>query len=179
MSRIGKKPIQIPKDVQVRLEGDIISVKGPKGKLTRELHPKVAVDVADEHIAVSVPDESKASKSLQGLTRMLIDNMVTGVTKGFEKALEIVGVGYRVEIQDRTAVLNLGYSHPIHFELPDGIEAKVEKTKIVLSGIDREVLGMTAAKMRSFRRPEPYKGKGLRYEGERVRRKAGKAGAAA
>ena len=177
MSRIGKKPIAIPKGVEVRLEGDQLIIKGPKGELNLNVHPDVKLDIEDNNIAVSVVDETRESRSIHGLFRVLIDNMVTGVTKGFERVLEIVGVGYRAELKGRTAVFNLGYSHPINFELPEGIDAKIEKTKITLSGIDRELLGMTAAKIRSFRKPEPYKGKGIKYAGEMIRRKAGKAGA--
>ena len=177
MSRIGKKPIAIPKGVEVRLEGDQLIIKGPKGELNLSVHPDVKLDMGGDSISVSVVDETRESRSIHGLFRVLIDNMVTGVTKGFKKNLEIVGVGYRAELKGRTAVFNLGYSHPINFELPEGIDAKIEKTKITLSGIDRELLGMTAAKIRSFRKPEPYKGKGIKYAGEMIRRKAGKAGA--
>jgi len=177
MSRIGKKPIAIPKGVEVRLEGDQLIIKGPKGELNINVHPDVKLVIEDNNIAVSVVDETRESRSVHGLFRALIDNMVTGVTKGFERVLEIVGVGYRAELKGRTAVFNLGYSHPINFELPKGIDAKIEKTKITLSGIDRGLLGMTAAKIRSFRKPEPYKGKGIKYAGEMIRRKAGKAGA--
>ena len=177
MSRIGKKPIAIPKGVEVRLEGDQLIIKGPKGELNLSVHPDVKLDMGGDSISVSVVDETRESRSIHGLFRVLIDNMVTGVTKGFEKNLEIVGVGYRAELKGRTAVFNLGYSHPINFELPEGIDAKIEKTKITLSGIDRELLGKTAAKIRSFRKPEPYKGKGIKYAGEMIRRKAGKAGA--
>jgi large subunit ribosomal protein L6 len=177
MSRVGKKPIFIPKDVEVKSEGDFLIVKGPKGELKRKIHPKVRLDVDGDNIAVSVADESVESKSLHGLFRVLVDNMVTGVTKGFENILEIVGVGYRAEMKGRTAVFNLGYSSPIQFELPDGIDAKIEKTKIILSGIDKELVGRTAAKIRALRKPEPYKGKGIRYADEIIRRKAGKAGA--
>jgi large subunit ribosomal protein L6 len=177
MSRIGKKPIAIPKGVEVKLEGDQLSIKGPKGQLSISVHPCVKLDIGGDSIAVSVIDETRESRSIHGLFRVLIDNMVTGVTKGFERVLEIVGVGYRAELKGRTAVFNLGYSHPINFELPEGIDAKIDKTKITLSGIDRGLLGKTAAKIRSFRKPEPYKGKGIKYAGEKIRRKAGKAGA--
>jgi large subunit ribosomal protein L6 len=177
MSRIGNKPIPIPKDVAVKFERDLLTVKGPKGELKRQVHPKVHVDTADNQIVLSISDGTREGRSLHGLFRVLIDNMVTGVTKGFERTLEIVGVGYRAELKGRTAVFNLGYSHPINFDLPDGIDAKIEKTKIVLSGIDKELLGMTAAKIRSFRKPEPYLGKGIKYANEIIRRKAGKAGA--
>jgi large subunit ribosomal protein L6 len=177
MSRVGKKPISIPKGVDVKLEQGFLTVKGPKGELKREIHPKVQVAVNDGQILVSVTDDTKESHSLHGLTRALIANMVNGVTKGFEKALEIVGVGYRAELNGRTAVLNIGYSHPVNYQLPEGIEVKIEKTKIVLGGIDKELLGLTAAKIRSFKKPEPYKGKGIKYSDEAIRRKAGKAGA--
>ena len=176
MSRIGKKPIAIPKGVEVKLKGAQLTIKGPKGELNLSVHPDVKLDMEGDSISVSVVDETRESRSIHGLFRVLIDNMVTGVTKGFERVLEIVGVGYRAELKGRTAVFNLGYSHPINFELPEGIDAKIEKTKITLSGIDRELLGMTAAKIRSFRKPDPYKGKGIKYAGEMIRRKAGKAG---
>ena len=178
MSRIGKKPINIPKDVEIKLEGNFITVKGPKGVLKRQIHPKIKVNIDGDKIVLSIVDGTKKSRSLFGLFRMLIDNMVTGVTKGFETALEIVGVGYRAELNGRTAVFNLGYSNTINFRLPDGIDAKIEKTKILLMGMDNELLGVTAAKIRAFRKPEPYKGKGIRYVDEYIRRKAGKAGAA-
>ena len=177
MSRIGKKPIAIPKGVEVKLEGDQLSIKGPKGQLSINVHPYVKLDIGGDSIDVSVNDETREARSIHGLFRVLIDNMVTGVTKGFERVLEIVGVGYRAELKGRTAVFNLGYSHPINFELPEGIDAKIEKTKITLSGIDRGLLGKTAAKIRSLRKPEPYKGKGIKYAEEKIRRKAGKAGA--
>ena len=176
MSRIGRWPIPVPNDAQVALDGDVLTVKGPKGELRRSLHPKIQLNMDEDKIVVSVPDDSRESRSLHGLFRVLVANMVTGVTKGFQRELEVVGVGYRAELQGRTAVFNLGYSHPIHFELPEGIDAKIEKTKVVLSGIDKELVGLTAAKIRSFRKPESYKGKGVRYAGEVVRRKAGKAG---
>lgn len=177
MSRIGKKPIPLPKDVICGLTGDLLNVKGPKGELQRRIHPKVNIQIESDQVVVSVKDENKSSKALHGLFRALIANMVTGVTEGFERGLEIVGVGYRAELSGRTATFQLGYSHPILFELPEGIDAKVEKDKVTLSGIDKELLGRTAAKIRAFRKPEPYKGKGIRYKGEIVRRKAGKSGA--
>lgn len=176
MSRIGKKPISIPNGVEISVDNGLLTVKGPKGKLTRQMHPRVSVTAGKDEIAVSVSDESRDSKAIHGLSRMLVANMVTGVSTGFEKALEIVGVGYRAELQGKTAILNVGYSQPVHFELPEGVEAKIDKTKITLSSIDKELLGLTAAKIRGVRKPEPYKGKGIRYADEVIRRKAGKTG---
>lgn len=178
MSRIGKKPIPIPKDVKIELKGDLLTVTGPKGELQRKIHPKVSINPDDKQIVVSVMDGSRGSKSLHGLFRALIANMVTGVSQGFERNLEIVGVGYRAELSGRTATFHLGYSHPIKFELPEGIDAKIERTKVTLNGADKEILGRTAAKIRSFRKPEPYKGKGIKYAEETIRRKAGKTAAA-
>lgn len=177
MSRIGKKPIPIPKGVKIELKGDILFVAGPHGELERKIYPEVSLSIAQNQIAVLVGDATKRSKSFHGLYRALIANMVTGVSHGFERVLEIVGVGYRAELSGRTATFHLGYSHPIDFELPKGVEAKIEKTKITLKSIDKELLGKTAAKIRSFRKPEPYKGKGIKYADEIVRRKAGKTGA--
>lgn len=177
MSRVGKKPIPIPKEVKIDLKGDLLVVTGPKGKLSRKIHPRVNIITKDGQMLVSVRDGNKGSKALHGLFRALIVNMVTGVTQGFERALEIVGVGYRVELSGRRATFHLGYSNPVNFELPEGVEARVEKTRITLIGMDKELLGRTAAKMRTLREPEPYKGKGIRYEGEIIRRKAGKTGA--
>ncbi|MDB9822118.1 50S ribosomal protein L6 [Deltaproteobacteria bacterium] len=177
MSRIGKMPIPIPKDVKVGLKDDILTINGPKGELKRNIHPKVYINTDNDEILISVNDESKESKSFHGLFRALIANMVTGVTQGFERVLEIVGVGYRAELSGRTATFHLGYSHTIEFELPDGINAEIEKTKITLRGIDKELLGRTAAKIRGFRKPEPYKGKGIKYADEMIKRKAGKTGA--
>jgi large subunit ribosomal protein L6 len=174
MSRIGKRPISIPEDVEAKLEGDLLMVKGPKGMLSRRVHPDVVVNIKGDQIFVSAVDGVRNSVSLQGLFRVLVANMVTGVTKGFERALEIVGVGYRAEVKGRTAVFSLGYSTPVNFELPEGIDAKIDKAKIILSGIDKELLGRTVAEIRSFRKPEPYKGKGIKYAEEMIRRKAGK-----
>ena len=178
MSRIGKRPIPITKDVEVKLDGDTVTVKGPKGILQRHIHDKVGIEIKDDNLMLSAKDDHRETRALHGLYGALILNMFTGVTKGFEKALEIVGVGYRAEINGRTAIFNLGYSNPIHFELPDGIDASVDKNKVVLSGIDKELLGRTAAQIRGLRKPEPYKGKGVKYVDEMIRRKAGKAGAA-
>lgn len=182
MSRIGKQPIQVPDGVTVEVkEGNLVSVKGPKGELSVKIHANINVEVKDNEVLVTRKDEEKLSMSLHGLSRTLVNNLVEGVTKGFEKRLEINGVGYRANIQGRKAVLSLGYSHPIEFEAPDGIELAIDNEKknvIIVSGIDKQVVGEVAAKIRSYRKPEPYKGKGIRYEGEQVRRKAGKAAAA-
>ncbi|MDQ1335944.1 MAG: large subunit ribosomal protein [Thermodesulfobacteriota bacterium] len=177
MSRIGKRPISIPANVDVTVDGDRVRVKGPKGVLERSVHPKISIELDGNALRVTTNDESREARSLHGLFGALVSNMVEGVTKGFQKGLEIVGVGYRAELKGRTAVFSLGYSHPIHFDLPEGIDAAVEKSKIVLSGIDKELLGVTAAKIRGLRSPEPYKGKGIKYADEVIRRKAGKAGA--
>jgi large subunit ribosomal protein L6 len=176
MSRIGKKPILIPKDVKVEITDDLLTVKGPKGELKKIIHPKVTLKLEDDRIVLTVADESKDTGALHGLFRALVANMVTGVSKGFERVLEIVGVGYRAEVNGKTATLHLGYSHPIVFDLPEGIDAVIDKTKITLNGIDKELLGKTAAKIRSFRKPEPYKGKGIKYAEEVIKRKAGKTG---
>ena len=177
MSRIGKKPIPIPKGVEVKITDGSVTVKGPKGSISRSTHAKVGIEVGEGNVLLSVADGSRESRSLHGLYGALISNMVSGVSKEFEKVLEIVGVGYRAEVKDQSVVLNLGFSHPINFNLPEGISAAVDKNKITLLGIDKELLGRTAAKIRGLRPPEPYKGKGLRYTDEHVRKKAGKTGA--
>ena len=177
MSRVGKKPIPIPKDVKIDRKDELLTVKGPKGALSLEIHPRVDIKTDNDQIVVFVNDGKKGSKPLHGLFRSLINNLVTGVTQGFAKVLEIVGVGYRAELSGKTVTFHLGYSHPIHFELPEGIDAKIDRTRITLNGIDKELLGKTAAKIRGLRKPEPYKGKGIRYVDEIIRRKAGKAGA--
>jgi len=180
MSRVGRKPIIVPKETQVTFDGEMLSVKGPRGELRRLIHPKVRLDISDSQISLSISDNSKESESFFGLFRSLIANMVLGVTEGFSRTLEIIGVGYRVELSGNQLVLNLGYSDPIKYDIPKGIQVQLDqKNKVVLSGIDKELLGITAAKIRSFRIPEPYKGKGVRYLGETVRRKAGKTGAKA
>ncbi len=177
MSRVGKKPIIVPKEVEVRLDGEILSVKGPKGELRRLIHPKVGLDINGSQITLSISDNTKESSAISGLFRSLIANMVLGVTEGFKKSLELIGVGYKVERSGNQLVFNLGYSNPIKYDIPKGIDVQLDqKTKIVLSGVDKELLGTVAAKIRSFRPPEPYKGKGVKYLGELVRRKAGKAG---
>jgi len=176
MSRIGKRPISIPSSVDVTVEADRIRVQGPKGVLERPVHSRISISLDNNTLRVITKDESREASSLHGLFGALVRNMVEGVTKGFQKGLEIVGVGYRAELKGRTAVFSLGHSHPIHFDLPDGIDAVMEKSKIILSGIDKELLGVTAAKIRQLRSPEPYKGKGIKYADEVIRRKAGKAG---
>ena len=176
MSRVGKMPIPLPTNVSVDFQEDVLILKGPLGELRRRIHPTVRVHTEDGKILVSVEEPGKKAKALHGLYRALIFNMVTGVSKGFERVLDIVGVGYRAELAGRTATFHLGYSHPVQFELPQGVDAKIEKTRITLNGIDKELVGRTAAKIRSFRKPEPYKGKGIKYAEETIRRKAGKTG---
>lgn len=179
MSRIGRAPIAVPAGVEVKINGNVIDIKGPKGQLSREFHPEMQVELSDGFITVTRPSEDKKHRSLHGLTRTLIANMVQGVTEGFTRNLEIHGVGYRAAKQGDKLVLSLGYSHPIEVEPAPGIEIEVPTpTRISVKGIDKELVGQTAANIRDFRRPEPYLGKGIRYEGERVRRKAGKAGKA-
>lgn len=177
MSRIGKRPIDIPQGVKVSIQQSLMKVEGPKGALSRTIAEGVVVEVKDNAITVSRADESIKSRSLHGLTRTIINNMVVGVTKGFETALEITGVGYRAEAKGTVLNLSLGYSHPINFPLPQGIAVEVDKmTRILVKGIDKELVGQTAAKIRDFRGPEPYKGKGIRYADETILRKAGKTG---
>ena len=177
MSRIGKIQIEIPSGVEVQLEGNTIRVKGPKGTLERKLHPEMQVNIEDGRVVVNRPSDEKKHRSLHGLTRTLIANMVQGVTQGFEKRLEIHGVGYRAAKQGNKLVLSMGFSHPVEFDTPPGMEIEVPApTRITVRGIDKEKVGQLAAEIRAVRKPEPYLGKGIRYEGEYVRRKAGKAG---
>ncbi|MBF0644038.1 50S ribosomal protein L6 [Desulfuromonas acetoxidans] len=177
MSRIGKKPVVIPAGVKVDLKEDHIDVQGPKGKLARSIPNTVLVSMDADTINVEPVKTARRDTAMQGLYRSLIFNMVEGVTNGFSKVLEINGVGYRADVKGSTLNLALGYSHPIEYPLPDGISVEVEKqTKLTVSGIDKELVGATAAKIRSFRGPEPYKGKGIKYADERILRKAGKAG---
>jgi large subunit ribosomal protein L6 len=178
MSRIGKKPIEIPKGVTFGLKGSVVSVKGPKGSLTRELPPHVEVKVDGDQVNVIRLSDDRQHGAFQGMVRALLANMVTGVTQGFEKKLQIEGVGYRVALQGKKLVFSLGYSHPVEFELPSGIDAQVGEKglQFKIQGVDKELVGQTAATIRSFRPPEPYKGKGIRYTDEKIRRKAGKAG---
>ena len=178
MSRIGKLPVSIPSGVDVTLDDQVVTVKGPKGTLSHTVAAPITVAKDDEGaLAVKRPDDERVSKSLHGLTRTLIANMVTGVTDGYEKKLEIVGVGYRVLSKGPTQLeFQLGYSHPIIFDAPDGITFTVEGNKVTVAGIDKQQVGETAANIRKLRRPDPYKGKGVRYAGEHIRRKVGKAG---
>ena len=178
MSRIGRKPVVIPTGVQVDILGKSVKVKGPKGELTRTFAPQVTIEMGEGGVVVSRPSDLPAMRALHGTTRALINNMVTGVSEGFSKALQIEGVGYRAEMKGKQLVMALGYSHPVPVDPPPGITFAVDdKTKtITISGIDKELVGQVAADVRNWRPPEPYKGKGLRYVGERVRRKAGKAG---
>ena len=177
MSRVGKKPIPVPGKTKITYKDRVITVQGEKGTLTRTIHPNMDLEIDTNVIKVTMQQETKSNRALQGLTRSLVANMVTGVDKGFEKVLEINGIGYRASLSGNTIVLNLGFSHPINFELPDGIAAKVDKKNTVtLSGINKELLGQTAASIRSLRPPEPYKGKGIKYADEYVQRKAGKTG---
>jgi large subunit ribosomal protein L6 len=177
MSRIGRLPIAVPSSVDVTIDGPQVTVKGPKGTLSRRLHPDMTVSREDTNLVVSRPTEQKTHKQLHGLTRTLVNNMVVGVTDGYRKGLEITGVGYRATLNGRKLTLNLGYSHPIEIEPPEGISFEVENpTRLAVIGIDKELVGQMAARIRSTRKPEPYKGKGVRYAGEQIRRKAGKAG---
>lgn len=178
MSRVGKRPIDLPEGVEVNIKNSTVEVKGPKGSLKTEVNPAIKVASKDNQISVSRPNNSKLYKSLHGLYRTLLNNMVEGVTNGFERKLEIVGIGYRAEFKNDRLVLQLGYSHPIVFVPPEGITITVENpTNIGISGIDKELVGKVAAKIRSFRPPEPYKGKGIKYIDEHIRRKAGKTAA--
>ena len=177
MSRIGRLPIAVPSGVDVTIDGRQVTVKGPKGSLTRTLHPDMRVSQEDGSIVVTRPTEQKTHKQLHGLTRTLVNNMVVGVTDGYRKGLEIVGVGYRAQKTGDKLVLALGYSHPIEIDPPTGISFELENpTHLAVLGIDKELVGQIAAQVRSTRKPEPYKGKGVRYAGEKIRRKAGKAG---
>ncbi|HEY9844684.1 MAG TPA: 50S ribosomal protein L6 [Candidatus Caenarcaniphilales bacterium] len=177
MSRIGKRPVGIPAQVSVNIEGQQVTVKGPKGELSRVLPPEVLVVQEDGTLLVNRRDESRSARQRHGLCRTLVANMVEGVSQGFQRRLEIQGVGYRAQVQGRNLILNVGYSNPVQLEPPTGIQVAVEgNTNVVVSGIDKEIVGNMAAQIRSVRPPEPYKGKGIRYAGEFVRRKVGKAG---
>lgn len=190
MSRIGKAPISLPSGVTAELTDHRLTVKGPKGELSRRLHEEMEIVIEEEVITVRRPSESKAHRSLHGLTRTLVANMVTGVSEGYQKVLELYGMGFRVQEQGQRLTMQLGFSHPVIFDLPEGISAALEtfvptgendylSARITLSGIDKELLGQMAASIRAAKKPEPYKGKGFRYQGEQIRRKAGKAAQAA
>ena len=175
MSRIGRKPIAIPGGVTVTVDGATVKVKGPKGELARTFEPSIKVRVENNEVLVERPNDDKRERALHGLTRALIANMVTGVTDGFKKTLEIVGVGYRAEKKGKNLVVSVGYSHPVNYPEPDGITLTTPApTTIIVEGVDKQKVGQVAAELRGFRPPEPYKGKGIRYQGEQVRRKAGK-----
>jgi large subunit ribosomal protein L6 len=178
MSRIGRKPIPVPSGVTVTIDGTTVTVKGPKGELTRQFRPEMRIEQQDGEVSVARPSDSKEHRAVHGLTRALLANMVIGVTEGYRRALEIIGVGYRAEKKGDTLVLNVGYSHQVHYPQPAGITiSTASPTVVVVEGIDKEKVGQVAAEIRAVRPPEPYKGKGIRYQGEQVRRKAGKAGA--
>ncbi len=178
MSRIGKKPIPIPANVQVSIDGQTVRVKGPKGELAREVRPEITLRVEDGTLLVERSSEDAQHRAYHGLTRALVANMVTGVTDGYRKALEIIGVGYRAEKKGNALVLNVGYSHQVTYPEPKGITLSTQSpTVVVVEGVDKQQVGQVAAEIRAVRPPEPYKGKGIRYQGEQVRRKAGKTGA--
>lgn len=178
VSRIGRKPIEIPEGVRVEIKDNRVEVEGPKGRLSRSIHPSMKVGVNNGKLVVSRSSDSKFHKSLHGLTRSLLANMVEGVTQGFQRVLEINGVGYRADLQGRALTLQLGYSHPVAFIPPEGVDLEVDRpTRVIVRGIDKQLVGQVAAKIRSFRPPDPYKEKGIKYEGEVIRRKAGKVGA--
>jgi large subunit ribosomal protein L6 len=178
MSRIGKKPIPVPKNVTATIDGQTVKVKGPKGELERRLHPSMAIAMEDGNITVARPSDEPGHRALHGLTRTLVANMVDGVTKGYSKQLEIIGVGYKAEARPYGLQLALGFSHPVEYRAPKGIKLTApQPTQVIIEGADKELVGQVAAELRSLRPPEPYKGKGIKYQGEQVRRKAGKAGA--
>jgi large subunit ribosomal protein L6 len=177
MSRIGRKPIPVPKGVTVTVEGNVVRVKGPKGELERTLHPAITAAQEDGSVVLARPSDEAEHRALHGLSRTLIANMIEGVTKGFQKTLEITGVGYKAEPRPYGLQLALGFSHPVQFRAPAGIKLSAPNpTTVVVEGANKEVVGQVAAELRSLRPPEPYKGKGIKYAGEQIRRKAGKAG---
>lgn len=178
MSRVGKKPIEVPADVTVTIgDNNVVTVKGPKGELTRAFNKDITIVLEDNVITLSRPSESKDHRTIHGTTRALLANMVLGTSQGFERTLELVGVGYRAQLQGQKLVLNVGYSHPVEFTPEEGLTVEVPaNTKVIIKGIDKERVGALASNIRQVRPPEPYKGKGIRYEGEKVRRKEGKTG---
>jgi large subunit ribosomal protein L6 len=180
MSRVGRMPVKVPEKVKVSVDGHVVKVEGPKGKMSFPFNPVVAVTVEKGEVKVTRPDESRLAKGLHGLTRTLVKNAVEGVVKGYERLLEINGVGFKAELKGKDINFTLGFSHPVIFKLPEGITAEVDpkQTRVLLKGVDKHLLGLTAAKVRALRPPEPYKGKGIKYAEEIVRRKEGKTGAA-
>ena len=176
MSRIGKQPIELPKGVEVKLGEDMVEVKGPKGTLQTPICSLLNYEIADGHLIITRKDDTRESNAQHGLRRTLIANCVEGVSKGFSKTLEVIGVGFKVAVKGNIIDLSVGYSHPVLLELPKGLEAKAEGTKLTISGMDKELVGEFAARVRRVREPEPYKGKGIKYENEIIRRKAGKSG---
>jgi large subunit ribosomal protein L6 len=177
MSRIGKKPITLPGGVTVTLKGNTVVVKGPRGELSHDVHPDITVKLEDGSLLLSRPSDERQHRAMHGMSRSLLQNMVDGVTKGFQKQLEIVGVGYKAEARPYGLQLALGFSHPVEFRAPAGIKLSApQPTSIIVDGADKEIVGQVAAELRGLRPPEPYKGKGIKYAGERIRRKAGKAG---
>jgi large subunit ribosomal protein L6 len=175
MSRIGKKPVVIPNGVKFNLSDSVLKVTGPKGELQMSIHPNMSVTVENEELVVKRPDDFKVNKALHGLTRALIQNMIIGVTEEYKKVLDIVGVGYRAEMKGKNLLINIGYSHPVYFMPPEGVTIQTPtNTQIVISGIDKQLVGSIASKIRGIRKPEPYKGKGIKYQNETIVRKAGK-----
>jgi large subunit ribosomal protein L6 len=178
MSRIGKKPVPIPSGVKVAVVGQTVEVQGPKGALSHTVPASLTVEVGDGHLLVRRAGESRTARALHGLTRSLLANMVLGVKEGFEKKLEIIGIGYRAQLAGRALTLTLGYSHPVIYQIPEGIQVEVDRqTQITVRGYDKAAVGQVAAEIRAFRKPDPYKGKGIKYSNEVIRRKVGKAGA--
>jgi large subunit ribosomal protein L6 len=180
MSRVGKMPVKVPEKVKVSVDGSLVKIEGPKGKMSFPFNPRVAVAVEKGEVKITRPDDTRLSKGLHGLTRTLVKNAVEGVTRGYERGLEISGVGFKAELKSKELHFTLGFSHPVVFKLPEGITAEVDakQTKLLLRGVDKHLLGLTAAKVRALRPPEPYKGKGIKYADEKIRRKEGKTGAA-
>ena len=180
MSRVGKLPVKVPDKVKVSLDGNLVKVEGPKGKMSFPFNPRVKIEVGKGEVKVLRPDDSREAKGLHGLTRTLLRNAVDGVTKGYERVLEISGVGFKAEVKGKEIHFTLGFSHPVVFKLPEGIAAEVDakQTRLIVRGVDKHLLGLTAAKIRGLREPEPYKGKGIKYAEETIRRKEGKTGAA-
>lgn len=176
MSRVGKKPVSIPEKTKVSYKDRTVTVEGKNGTLKQEIHPAVDLKIEKDEIQVVMESDDRKTRALQGMTRSLVNNMILGVSQGFERDLEINGIGYRAEAKGKSILFNLGYSHPIDFVLPQGVSAKVDKNKVKLTGIDKQLLGETAARIRQLRPPEPYKGKGIKYAEEYIQRKAGKTG---